>query len=75
MAARMNSRAAFRARFNCGGTTKQVPEPASITLVGLGLLGAALARRRKPVLSTQNSKQFSRLKKRSSSAFVFSKMS
>lgn len=34
---------------NCGGTTKQVPEPASITLVGLGLLGAALARRRKPV--------------------------
>ncbi|SFC10504.1 PEP-CTERM protein-sorting domain-containing protein [Polaromonas sp. OV174] len=31
----------------CGPTTRQLPEPASIALVGLGLLGVALGRRRR----------------------------
>ena len=32
---------------NCGGGSTEIPEPASLALVGLGLLGMAVARRRK----------------------------
>jgi len=32
---------------NCGGGGDEIPEPASLALVGIGLLGAALTRRRK----------------------------